>query len=221
REPTGMSWEQYCEAGMYYVQPFPEKHLIPDADGKPRGFATTTGKIELASEVLDMLGGQRLPEQGELVRLCSPELIERAEAQGACLVSMITGSRKQPYNASMYLENPDFRKRSPRPVVEMSEATALKLGLSEGDTAKLETDYGCAHFTVSIVRMRDDLVNVDYGWWHPEWGVPKEPDLGGIYESNVNCLTTCTPREPLIGTWAYNALDCMISKDNDFELTWE
>ena len=64
------------------------------------------------------------------------------------------------------------------------------------------------------------LLNVDYGWWHPEWGVPQLPDLGGIFESNVNCLTDCEPLEPLIGTWAYNAIDSVISKCDDV-LSWD
>ena len=133
---------------------------------------------------------------------------------------MLTGSRKQPYNASMYLENPDFRRGTPGPVVEMCQAMADRLGLAKGDTAKLTTDYGEARFTVSIAKMRDELINVDYGWWHPENGVPQAPDFGGIWESNVNTLTSCKLQEHLIGTWAYNAIDCMIQKD-DTPLSWD
>jgi anaerobic selenocysteine-containing dehydrogenase len=101
----------------------------------------------------------------------------------------------------------------------MTEATAAKLGLSAGDVAKLTTDQGEARFTVAYTRMRDDLINVDYGWWHPENGVPKAPEYGGIWESNVNTLTSCALQEHLIGTWAYNAIDCMIEKVDE-KLTW-
>ncbi|MBQ9003044.1 MAG: molybdopterin-dependent oxidoreductase [Eggerthellaceae bacterium] len=217
--PTGWSWQDYCLIGSYHIPTEPNKHLLPGADGKPQGFATTTGKIELASELLPKLGGQRLPEQGSFTRLCSPELVERLEREGAHHVEMITGSRKQPYNASMYLDNPAFRAKVPGPVVEMSEATARKLGLSPGDVVKLTTDQGEARFPVALAKMRDDLINVDYGWWHPENGVPSAPDFGGIFESNVNTLTSCALQEPLIGTWAYNAIDCMIQKVDD-KLSW-
>ena len=71
----------------------------------------------------------------------------------------------------------------------------------------------------AIANMRDDLISVDYGWWHPENGIPKAPDFGGIWESNVNVLTSCELQEPLIGTWAYNAIDCMIRKSGT-PLTW-
>ena len=217
--PTGMSWDEYCAQGMYYRDPPFEKHLIPDESGAPRGFATTTGKIELASELLPLLGGQRLPEQGALTSFCSEELVRVAEERGGTRITMITGSRKQPYNASMYMDNPDFRRKSPRPVVEMSQATADRLGLVSGDTVRLSTDYGEARFSLSIARMRDDLINVDYGWWHPEWE-PGAPSFGGMWESNVNCLTTCEMREPMIGTWAYNAVDCIIEKCDD-ALSWD
>ncbi len=218
--PTGWTWDDYCLFGLYHVPPAPEKHLLAGNDGAPRGFATSTGKIELASELLPQLGGQRLPEQGDFMRLCSPALVERLEAEGAHHVTMLTGSRKQPYNASMYLDNPKFRASSPHPVVEASEAMAAKLGLVPGDIVKLTTDQGEARFIFAIAKMRDDVINVDYGWWHPENGVPCAPDFGGIWESNVNTLTSCAMQEPLIGTWAYNAIDCMIQKCVE-PLTWD
>ena len=205
---------------MYHIAPAPEKHLLPGDDGAPRGFATSTGKIELASELLPKLGGQRLPEQGTFMRLCSPELVERLEAQGGHHVTMLTGSRKQPYNASMYLDNPKVRASSPHPVVEASEKMAAELGLAPGDVVKLTTDQGEARFIFAIAKMRDDIINVDYGWWHPENGTPHAPDFGGIWESNVNTLTSCAMQEPLIGTWAYNAIDCMIEKCDE-PLSWD
>ena len=218
--PAGMSWDEYCDEGIYYRHPAYYKHLVLDENNEPRGFATTTGKVELASEMLATLGGPRLPKPGTPRRLCSPEFIAAKEAEGFTHIPMITGSRKQPYNASMYFNNESFRERSPEPVVEMSEATAASLGLAKGDTVVIATDKGEARFVLDTIRMCDNLINVDYGWWHPEWNVA-EPDLGGMWESNINCLTACDlgPTEPMIGTWSYNAIDCMIRKD-DKQLSW-
>lgn len=217
--PTGMDWEDYCRIGLYYQPPAYGKHLIPGPDGKPQGFATTTGKVELASEFLPRVGGTRLPEPGGHLSLCSTELVERFQAEGGAHLRMITGSRKQPYNASMYFNNPEFRAKSPVPVVEMSEATAERLGLHPGDTVEVATDQGSARFELATARMRDDLVNVDYGWWHPEWE-PGAPAFGGMWESNVNCLTTCELAEPMIGTWSYNDIDCVI-KRVDEPISWQ
>lgn len=219
--PSGMDWQTYCQLGLCFQPPEPGKHLRAGADGKPQGFATTTGKVELASEMLDALGGQRLPLPGTPRRLCPPELVARLKAEGWTHIDMNTGSRKQPYNASMYLNNEEFRRRCPYPTVEMSEATAARLGLAPGDCVRLATSRGQARFRVATIAMRDDLINVDYGWWHPEWEA-KAPGLAGMWEANVNCLTACDlgPTEPMIGTWSYNALDCMIRKDDE-PLSWQ
>ena len=216
---TGMDWETFCELGIYWQPPAYAKHELPGPDGRPQGFATTTGKIELASEFLPTLGGARLPEPAAPITLCSPELVAEAERAGGAHVPMITGSRKQPYNASMYFNNPAFRAKSPHPVVEMSPATAERLGFAPGDRVEVRTDKGAARFILATTTMRDDLLNVDYGWWHPEWG-PGAPAFGGMWESNINCLTSCEPGEPLIGTWSYNAIDCVIYKVDE-PLSWE
>ena len=217
---AGMDWDAFCQLGIYWQPPAHAKHELPGPDGRPQGFATTTGKIELASEFLPTLGGPRLPEPvAPATPLCSPELVEDAERAGGAHLPMITGSRKQPYNASMYFNNPAFRQKSPHPVAEVSEATAGRLGLKPGDRVEIATDKGSARFILETAPLRDDLVNVDYGWWHPEWE-PGGPDLGGMWESNVNCLTSCEPGEPLIGTWSYNAIDCVIRRIDE-PLSWE
>ena len=217
---AGMDWDAFCQLGIYWQPPAYAKHDLPGPDGKPQGFATTTGKIELASEFLPTLGGPRLPEPAApATPLCSPGLVEDAERAGGAHLPMITGSRKQPSNASMYFNNPAFRQKSPHPVAEVSEATAERLGLEPGDRVEIATDKGSARFILETAPLRDDLVNVDYGWWHPEWE-PGGPDLGGMWESNVNCLTSCEPGEPLIGTWSYNAIDCVIRRIDE-PLSWE
>ena len=94
---------------------------------------------------------------------------------------MVTGARKQPYNASLYFNNPKFRNSSPHPAVEISPATAQRLGLRAGDTVEVATDKGSARFVLEVRTMRDDMVSVDYGWWHPEW-TPGAPDFGGMWE---------------------------------------
>lgn len=211
--PTGLDWEGYCDMGMYYRAPEFQKHLSIDASGNPKGFATKSGKVEVASELLESMGSTRLPHPDQNRRLCSDDLIAKREAEGFAHIDMITGARKQPYNASMYLDDASFRKSYPSPYVEMSKTTADRLGLVDGDTALLETDQGQARFIVRTDSMRDDLIHVDYGWWHPEWDM-SDGRMGGYLTSNVNALTSCSldQAEPLIGTWSYNAMDCMIKK---------
>ncbi len=218
--PTGMDWDYYCQSGIYFQPPPYFKHLQQKPDGSLCGFATTTGKIELASEFLPQVGGQRLPTPAkDHPTLCSDELIAEAQSRKGVHLRMITGSRKQPYNASMYFNNPSFREKSPVPVAELSEETARRLGLCAGEVVELATDKGSARFVLATAPMRDDLVNVDYGWWHPEWE-PGAPEYGGMWESNINCLTNCELGEPMIGTWSYNDIDCVLYKVDE-TLSWQ
>ena len=192
---AGLTWEEFCSEGTYWPRAAYAKHEALGADGRPAGFATTTGKIELASEFLPARGGSRLPEPV----LGGPVAPRRS-------LTLITGARRQPYNASMYFENPRFRDGAPAPEATVSPACAEALGLHEGDAVEVATDAGTARFVLAVAAMRDDVVSVDYGWWHPEWGADER--LGGMDESNANHLTRCEVAEPMIGSWSYNAIPC-------------
>ena len=211
--PTGLSWDEFCATGLYWPAPTPRKHELPDADGAPRGFATTTGKIELASEFLPRFGGSRVPEpivvgaSGPGERAAFGEVAPR---DGGLPLTLITGARRQPYNGSMYFENPRFRKACPAPQATVSPATAAVLGLGVGDPVEVRTAVGTARFLLEVAPMRDDVVSVDYGWWRPEEDA-SAPHFGAMDESNANHLTSCTAEEPLIGTWRYNAIPCHIA----------
>ena len=209
--PAGMSYEEYCETGIYTRKPDYYKHLRVDESGRYLGFGTSTGLVELASEELTALGGQRLPLPGEPAVLCTGDTLLKGPH-----LRLVTGSRKQPYNASMYFNNAAFRKQVSVPAVEMSAATAEKLGFAAGDCVYLGTDNGQARFQVKLAKMRDDLLSADFGWWHPEY-TPGAPDFGGMWESNINCLTSCARAEgeEMIGTWSYNNIDCVIWKSDE------
>ncbi|WP_180326778.1 molybdopterin-containing oxidoreductase family protein [Raoultibacter phocaeensis] len=238
---AAMSWDEYCQTGLYWRPPAFEKHEAAGADGEPVGFATTTGKIELACEILGEHGGDRLPTPSsraaigdaasgaaQTVAVPGGAIPDEVAASGKALsdvgvrgqagecLMLITGARKQPYNASMFLSNPDFRASYPHPLAEVSPQTAERLGLSDGDPVVLSNGKGAASFILKTAPMRDDIVSADYGWWFPE-RVPGAPGFGGMFESNINLLTDCSVAdgEAMIGTWAYNAIQCTIQKADD------
>lgn len=212
--PTGIDWQTYCELGGYCRFPGFKKYETIGEDGEPIGFATPSKKIELTSEVLFTLGGKKLPLPAENRKLCTEEFVDNKRSDGWHHFELITGARKQPYNASMYFNNLSFREKSPYPLAEMSKESAMLLGVSQDDTVVIASDNGEACFKVGIIDIRYGLINVDYGWWHPEW--PMDDRLGGAFDSNINTLTSCSldQSEPLIGTWSYNAMDCMVKKSD-------
>lgn len=210
-----LSWEDFCMRGIYAPAPGFFKHLMLDDAGSPQGFGTATGKVELASEFLSELGGERVP-RGRLGAMQEAEhrrdIVMLDNNSGIGLL-LDTGARKQPYNASMYLDNPEFRARYPRPLAQVSSSTAAMLGVVDGDEVLVATRTGSARFYVQTLVMRDDVISVDYGWWDP--GQPMaEPDLGGMWQHNANVLTTCSLQgaEPLIGSWSYNGIPCVVRR---------
>lgn len=210
--PTGMSWEEFtitglCGGGARYF-----KHLeIDEATGEPRGFATESGRVELAIPFLERRGSTLVAEFTPV-----PGVHEDVRSDDGC-VTLITGARKQPYWASSYFEVPAMRERHPIPTVEMSQATAQRLGLAEGDACLISRqdapDLEVLQY-VHITDILDDVASAEYGWWYPE-ALEHAPDFAECLRSNINWLTRGTvdcKSEPLIGTWIYNGIPCRIRK---------
>lgn len=209
--PAGMSWEAWVEQGIYYDHPVFNKQEQLNEQGEPQGFATTTGKLELASEFLVSLGSTRLPEPVLLFW----QTEEDEGAVGNPPLTLVTGARMQPYWASSYFNNPSFRKRHPDPTVEMSENTLKQLGIEDGQWVEVATDKGSAQFRAQAADIIDGVVSCEYGWWYPE-EQQGEPHLSGMWRTNVNCLTSADIEvcEPLIGSWTYNGIPCTVQAKN-------
>ncbi len=223
---VGMDWESFETIGMSAGNAVYYKHLYPNPQtGEQMGFATQTGKIELANPLLDSMGaglvaqwfpvpGVHAPTQGASGHEGSVAGAWRPD--GDC-VTLITGARKQPYWASCYFEVESFRKAHPLPTVEISPATAQRLGLAEGDACLISrVDAPEVEITqyVHVIDMVDGVASAEYGWWYPERTMG-EPGLSGCYDNNVNLLTrgeVDMEPEPLIGTWIYNGIPCRMRK---------
>ena len=79
------------------------------------------------------------------------------------------------------------------PLVQIHPATAARLGLADGDWAWIESPRGKCKEKVKIFDGIDErVIHLEHGWWYPEQE-GAEPNLYGIFESNVNFLT---PDEP-------------------------
>ena len=200
---AGMSLDTWREHGIYAGAQHWYKYALPAENGEPRGFATTTGKLELVNEYLQELGSTTLPEPPEPAKL-----------SGEFPLTLITGARKQPYWASSYFNNEEFRAHYPHPQADMSAATLAKLGLREGEWVVVATRQGEARFVATEAALRDDVVSVDYGWWFPEQE-GSAPALFGVWSSNANVLTSACIEEcePLIGSWTYNGIPCKVNRE--------
>ena len=199
--PTGWTWEDFCQVGLYASQAEYRKHERPDRQtGRPAGFAAASGKIELYCQLLDQLGGESLPVPKE-PPATTPEFP----------LLLITGARFQPYFASSFRQFEALRAVHPEPWAEVSAATAGRLGLADGSPVWVVTERGRVRFTLKLAPMLDDVVSVEYGWWYPEMA-GTDPCLAGVWLANANVLTNADyeTADPLVGTATYNGLPCRI-----------
>lgn len=168
------------------------------------GFATVSGKVELASGYLESMGYDPLPFYREPPEspFSTPELAEEYP------LILITGGRSRYYFHSEFRQIPSLRRKDPEPTVEIHPETAGRLGIQDGDWVWIENRRGRIKQKALLTKGIDPrLVNAQHGWWFPE----KEPPGYGVWESNANILTNnAPPYDPAIGTYQLRALLCKI-----------
>lgn len=199
--PLGLSWEEFCQTGLYGQPHHYSKHeTIGSESGFAVGFATSSGKVEIYSEVLAEMGEDPLPVPKKI-----------PEPNGEFPLLLISGARYQPYYASSFHQIDRFRTMHPEPWAEMSLNTARSLGLEQDCPVRVETERGKAQFVTRITDMCDGVISVEYGWWYPEM-TAVIPTLGGLWMSNANILTSgdFESSDPLVGTWTYNGVPCRV-----------
>lgn len=202
--PVGFTWDDFSLTGLYTQENSYWKYAEIDDLKNSKGFATVSGKVEIYSELLKEIGEDPLP---------SPRPLPRGN--GNFPLILMSGARFQPYYASSYHQLERFRRMHPEPVAEMNPETGKRLSLEEGCHVDIETERGKARFKIEFVPMCDNVVSVEYGWWYPEMKA-SEPELGGIWLSNANLLTSgdFDSSDPLVGTWTYNGVPCRVKKSS-------
>ncbi|MEM1433782.1 MAG: molybdopterin-dependent oxidoreductase [Pseudomonadota bacterium] len=122
------------------------------------GFATPSGKVELASSVLDELGFDPLPYYRE-----APGVNDDYPYQ------VFTGVREDPFFQTGQRNIKVLRDRCPLPNLFLHPEDAAREGIVDGDWARLETATG---HVVAQVAVKDSMkaghIRVPHGWWYPE-----------------------------------------------------
>jgi len=122
------------------------------------GFATPSGKVELASSILGDMGFDPLPYYREAPGVSAdyPYLV-------------FTGVREDPFFQTGQRNIKVLRDRCPLPCLFLHPEDAEKEGLADGDWAKLESSIGHVIAQVEVrENMKQGHIRVPHGWWYPE-----------------------------------------------------
>ncbi len=202
--PRGMTFREFMDKGGFE---FPSKDF---KKYERQGFATTTGKVELYSTILEKLGYDPLPYYKETFEnsVNTPEVAEEYP------LMLITGGRFVPMYHSEHRQIDSCRRRHPDPLVQINPKTASELDIGSGDWVWIETRRGRIRMRCQLFDGIDPrVVHAEHGWWFPE--LPgEEPWLHGVWESNVNVLTEDDPEvcNPAQGGWPLRTALCKVYK---------
>jgi anaerobic selenocysteine-containing dehydrogenase len=175
------------------------------------GFGTPSGKVEIRSSIFENLHCEPLPVYREMPQSPDgdPELFKQYP------LVLITGSRFMPMYHSEQRQIETARKKRPDPLVTLHPDTAENLGLNEGEWVRVKSPHGSVRMRLKVSDMVDPrMADADHGWWFPERN-EAEPELFGVFESNVNVLCPDGPEycSPEIGGWPHTGLLCRIEKE--------
>ena len=174
---------------------------------KQKGFATSSGKVELASSFFEKMGLPALPDYQEppWSPVSTPELAKEYP------LILISGGRVRPSRHSEHRQIEQLRSKYPHPLLQIHPKTARGLGIANGDPVYIETPIGRIRQKAKLTADIDPrVVHADGYWWYPE--LPGEdPCLFGVWDSNINAVL---PDDPEMCSYAgdnpFNALLCRV-----------
>ena len=156
--PLGYTFKEFMENGGINASPSGYKKY------EKIGFATPTGKVELAATIFEKLDYDPLPRYIEPLEspVSCPELAKEYP------LILITGGRIIPYYHSEHHQIDSFRKKRPDPVIQMNSQTAKGLGIEDGDWVWIETLRGTVRQKCEYSEgMHPSVVHAEHGWWFP------------------------------------------------------
>ena len=195
-EPSELTVEELKKhpGGMWVPNP----QFAPERKYLTRGFATPSGKLEFASEVLAQTEGagfEELPSYREPV--LSPASAPDIAAEFPLVLSI--GARKPMFQHSRMFRVPWIRQFAPDPTCDINPADAARAHIVEGSAVDITTPYGSvsmkAHLTDTV---REGDVHLYHDW----------------PEANGNDLMAGDYLDPISGFPGYRSMLCKVTPSN-------
>ncbi|MBL1377658.1 molybdopterin-dependent oxidoreductase [Zobellella iuensis] len=216
-QPIGLTVDQLRQhpAGIHHKLTQRTRKYAEITDGKIRGFNTPTGRVELYSETLLRNGYAPLPSDDR-----------QGPATDSRYPYSLTSVKNGYFCHSQHRSLVSLRKRSPLPVVQISQTLADRKGIQEGDWVQIETTEGHARFSAILSPDLDShVVIAEFGWWQAcaELG-RNASSIVGAGNSNYNNLISARSSDPISGSVPMRAFPCDVFLDPEQDLkrrTWK
>jgi anaerobic selenocysteine-containing dehydrogenase len=184
------------------------KYAEVDKSGRPRGFATISGKVELYSHIFAKHGLPPLPDYQEPAM--SP--VSRPEI-AADYPLILTNAKFPTFVHSQQRAISRLRKSSPEPVAELHPETASRCGIKDKEWMVVESPKGAIKLRAFVTdRILPGVVCCQHGWWQ----ACNELDLPGYnpYTSdgaNPGTLIGTELSDPVSGSLPHRSYLCRVS----------
>jgi len=190
-EPSGITYED--------LKKHPEGIKILQSSGaenhtKKAGFPTPSGKVEIASSILEANGFEALPEYKE-----PPEspLSQRDLARSFPLV-LTSGARVLAYTHSQFRNIDRLRKLAPDPLVDINPVDAGHRDIKQDDMVVISSPRGSIEMKANVTdTILTGVVSIPHHWPDP---------------ANANILIDDINLDPISGFPPFKSQLCQVSK---------
>ena len=177
--------------------------------GRPRGFQTPTGKIEIYSTKFAKAGYAPLPG--------SPEANnggDNSRDASHDYPLILTSFRLMQYCDQQHRNIPRLRRQAREPFLEINPETAASLNIQNNEWIKLETPLSGIRLKAKLnPSLHPKVVATQYGWWQDckELQMPGYDPLAGD-GSNVNLIISNDVSDPISGAVPHRSQPCRVQK---------
>lgn len=212
-EPSGVTLEQLRDHPEGVALPLETRHRkFADAtdEGRPVGFVTPTGRVELYAEAFATIGEPPLPtyQEPSISPVSRPDLL-------AEFPLVLTNAKSLHFCETQHRQIARLRSRAPDPEIDLHPTTAAARGINKGDWVRLLTPNGSIRARAAFDPNLDPgVVCGHHGWWQgcEELGLPAW-SVYGDDTANLNLVLRQGPSDPISGSSPLRASLCEVVGD--------